>query len=130
MTDSWRVWRGGLPLLLFLTLTTFARYRWGTRRWTHASPVAQQAELVPAAVRGAIQGVKVAGRCAFPTYDVVYQKHSGLVATIGEEDTETCAGVMYFGDWVEQLARSERNAIERGARTDTTRLEPYNARRR
>jgi hypothetical protein len=45
------------------------------------------------------------------------------VATIGEDDTERCAGVLYFGDWAKELKRLESSAISITGRTDTARIE-------
>ena len=73
-----------------------------------------------------IQGVKVGNGCTFPTYNEVANKHRGLVATIGEDDSETCAGIMYFGDWSTELRRAEEQAIKSGARVDTMRIERDN----
>jgi hypothetical protein len=124
------MFRGASLLALLVTLTTFARQPATTlpsaarrttprthRQW-HNKP-----GWPPPQFKEPIQGVKVAGRCTFPSYDEVSRKHRGFVATIGEDDTETCAGVMYFGDWAEELRRLERSAIENGAHTDTVGIE-------
>jgi hypothetical protein len=71
-----------------------------------------------------IQGVKVGDGCSFPTYDEVAAKHGGLglVMTIGESDAETCAGVMYFGDWAKELKKAEKDAEAGGGKADTVKL--------
>jgi hypothetical protein len=126
MTSSWRVRRGASLLAVLAGVVTLATFAWQpaaatrstarTHRQWHNKP-----GWAPPLFREPVQGVKVAGQCTFPTYDEVARKHPELAATIGEDDTETCAGVMYFGDWAGELERLERSAIENGARTDTVR---------
>ena len=72
-----------------------------------------------------IQGVKVNGKCTFPSYGDVSKKHRGFVMTIGEYDTETCEGLLYFGDWFKQLRQLEEKS---GVRADTVGISRTTAR--
>ena len=87
----------------------------GMIRW-HNRP-----DWAPPMFKEPIQGVKVAGHCTFPSYNAVYGKHDGLglVATIGESNRATCAGVMSFGDWAKNLEKAEKATEAAGGKADT-----------
>ena len=122
---------GVLLVILSASLTTFASqpfHATGTKARTHRQWHNKPGWPAPL-FKEPIPGVRVNGGCAFPTYSEVAMKHPGLVATIGEDDTETCAGIMYFGDWGKELERAEKNAMKGGARSDTVPIQRDTKRR-
>jgi hypothetical protein len=72
----------------------------------------------PVLFKEPIQGTTVGNTCAWPNSGELSKKHPGLVVTVGEYDPVTCAGVMYFGDWKNDIERAERRSGP--ARADTS----------
>jgi hypothetical protein len=112
-----------LAVTLVLTCNTERAGPTDAGPWTSVTAGRKQVHIRPTwaapIFKEPIQGVKVADRCTFPSYNEVSKKHRGLVRTVGEYDTATCAGVMYFGDWAKELRKLEQDAEARGAKADT-----------